>query len=122
MSPSWISDNGVWKPAKERAYDGKKDEIYEGPDRAAKEILQEDNVPSLGMPVENDPQILELARQRGHTVKEYLEQNRPTEAEVQAQKEAQSKTVEHKDPPKKRGVKPRGGGVTISGGFGDMPS
>lgn len=120
--PSWISKNGVWGPAKERVYDAKKDEIYEGPDRAAVEILQEKEVPHLGMEVQNDPQIIELARQRNQTVEQYLEMNKPLEAQKKAQEAAQSKVIDHKDAPKKRGVKPRGGGVHISGGFGDTPA
>lgn len=120
--PSWISVDGVWKPAKERAYDGKKDEIYEGPDRGAKEVLEEQGLEHLGMETKHDPQIFELARQRNQTVEEYLEQNKPLEAQKKLQEEAQSKVIDHKDTPKKRGVKPRGGGVTISGGFGDTPA
>ena len=120
--PSWKSIAGIWKPAKERAYDGKKDEIYEGPDRAAKEVLEEQGLEFLGLEVKNDPQIMELARQRNQTVEQYLEQNKPLEKEVKAQEEAHAKVVDHRDAPKKRGVKPRGGGVTISGGFGDTPA
>lgn len=121
MCPSWISRGGIWGPAKERAYDGKKDEIYEGPDRAASEVLQEQNLEHLGMEVHNDPQVIELARQRGLTVEQYLEINKPLENQVKAQQEAQEKVVDHKELPKKMGVKPRGGGVHISGGFGDIP-
>ena len=120
--PSWNSINGVWKPKHERCYDGKKDEIYEGPDRAATDVLTEKNLEHLGMPAENDPQIQELARQRNQTVKQYMKQNAPLPSQVKEQEEAQAKIADHKDAPKKRGVKPRGGGVTITGGFGDMPA
>lgn len=121
MCPSWISKDGVWQPAKEKAYDAKKNEIYEGPDRAATEVLAEKEVEFLGMEAKNDPQIMELARQRNQTVEQYMEQNKPLPSQKKAQEEAQNEVIEHKDKPKKRGVKPRGGGITISGGFGDMP-
>jgi hypothetical protein len=120
--PSWKSINGVWKPAHERTYDGKKDEMYEGPDRAAMEVLEEKGLETLGMPVENDPQIMELARQRNQTVKQYMKQNAPLPSQLKAQEEAQTKVIDHKEAPKKRGVQPRGGGVTIRGGFGDIPA
>lgn len=119
--PSWISKMGIWGPAKERAYDPKKDEIYEGPDRAALEVLKEENVDHLGMEVENDPQLLEVAQRYGMTVPQYLERFKPSQKQVEETTKAQEVVQDHKDAPKKRGVKPRGGGVTISGGFGDMP-
>lgn len=120
--PNWNSVNGVWKPKHERAYDPKKDEIYEGPDRAAMEVLAEQNLTQLGMEAENDPQIMELARQRNQTVKQYLKMNAPLPAQVKEQEEAQSKIADHKEGPKKRGVNPKGGGVTIRGGFGEIPA
>lgn len=120
--PSWISRMGIWGPAKERVYIPKKDEIYEGPDRAALDVLKEENVEYLGMEVKNDPQIMELARQRNQTVEQYLEMNKPLPKQVVEIEQAQSKVVNHEPGPKKRGVSPRGGGVTIKGGFGDVPA
>ena len=120
--PSWKSVNGVWKPAKERTYDGKKDEMYEGDDRASLDVLKEQNLESLGMEASNDPQIMELARQRNQTVKQYMKQNAPLPQQIKEQEEAQAKVIDHKEAPKKRGVQPRGGGVTIRGGFGDIPA
>lgn len=120
--PSWISVNGVWKPKKERVYDTKKDEIYEGPDRAALEILEEEKVEHLGMPIENDPQLLEIAQRMGLSVEDYIKRFAPSKKQVEAQQEEHNKVVDHKPEPKRRGVKPRGGGVTITGGFGDTPA
>jgi len=120
--PSWISPNGIWKPAKERVYDEKKGEMYEGPDRAALEVLAERNIEHLGIEVKDDPQVFELARQRGLTVEQYLEMHKPMGKQQKEKELAQGKIVDHKDQPKKQGVRTRGGGVTISGGFGDMPA
>jgi outer membrane biosynthesis protein TonB len=112
---------GIWGPAKERVYDPKKDEIYEGPDRAAMDVLREENVESLGMAVEGDPQLLEVAQRYHMTVPEYLQRFKPSVKQVAQTEEAAKVVQDHKEPPKKRGVQPRGGGVTIRGGFGDMP-
>ena len=120
--PSWISKLGIWGPAKERVYDPKKDEIYEGPDRAALEVLKEENLEFLGMNVEDDPQLLEVAQKYNMTVKQYLKRFAPTKKQIDDTEAAQKVVNDHKNAPKKRGVKPRGGGVTISGGFGDPPA
>lgn len=118
--PSWISKGGVWGPKHERVYDSKKDEIYEGPDRAALDVLKEENLDNLGMPVADDPQVLEIAQRLGLTIEQYLERYKATPKQKALQEEAAKEVQDHKDPPKKRGVNPKGGGVTIRGGFGEI--
>lgn len=117
--PSWISKGGIWSPAKERVYDEKKDEIYEGPDRAASEILTDENVEHLGIKSSDDPQIIEIAQRMGLSVEEYQKRFAPSQKQMDDQKKNQENVIDHKAPAKKKGVKPRGGGVTISGGFGE---
>lgn len=118
--PSWTSILGIWGPKKERVYLPKEDRIYEGPDRAAMEVLKDENLTHLGIPVADDPQIMELAQQRHMTVAKYLKTYMPKKEELaKIQAEQEAKVEDHKPQTPKRGVKPVTG--KISGGFGEMP-
>ena len=63
--PTFKSDKGIWTPAKERSIlpadeaKGRPEaQIYEGEDRAARAVLNEEKVTHLGMPVEQDPEVV----------------------------------------------------------------
>lgn len=134
--PSFISKGGVWEPAKERVVNpnaprGK--EVYEGPDRAAVEMLKEENVEHLGMSFRLDPELQVRARQMGFKdVDEYLTTYGydPKKAEADYLKKKDI-LVEHKDP--RRVPQPiiHGGGENTApgadpkshrrGGFGEKP-
>jgi hypothetical protein len=121
--PNWNSINGIWEPAKERVFDQRKDELYEGKDRAAKEVLKEQGLDTLGMDVTKDPENVMRARQMGMTTEEFLRMNDvPKEVKEEEVKKKRSRVVNHKRGPRKKGVKPQGGGVTMGGGFGDIPA
>lgn len=101
---------GVWEPAKERAFDPKTGEIYDGPDRAALEYIASEGG-TVGQDALRDPQLAQAARNAGFSnVKDYLEFYAPSEAEVEKIEKAQTEIVTHKLPSKKPGVNPSKGG------------
>lgn len=122
--PTYNSVNGIWSPAKERTFDKKKDDMYEGPDRAATDVLAEQGLDHLGMDVTKDPENITRARQLGVSVEEFLMLDKEDSPEQKKAKEEKlNKVVTHKrGRPRKKAVQPQGGGVTMSGGFGDTPS
>ena len=117
--PSFISENGVWRPAQEKTVVTKEDgtpEIYEGPDRAAIAVLKNEGLETLGMDVRKDPENIMRARQLGMSVEEFLKLNEPPTPElIKAEEEKKKVVVDHSEPKKKRGVQ------HTSGGFGDIP-
>ncbi len=132
--PSWISKLGIWKPAKEKAYvpadEGKgrtEGYIYEGPDRAAKDVLARQGVPHLGMLSSEDPEVIMRARQLNMSVEAFIKMNEPPSAATQAQTQKTDAFVQqHRPEPRKPGVKPQGGRApdrpeSEGGGFGDAP-
>jgi hypothetical protein len=127
--PSWISKRGIWTPAKEKVAvttineDGSTNpEIYQGDDRAAKEVLKEQNLPFLGMDATRDPDVIMRARNMNMTVEEFLKLEEPLTAEqIKNESEKATKVVSHQPEKGKPMVRPQGGGVTIEGGFGETP-
>ena len=132
--PSYISNKGVWTPAKEETYvdyassklkanKGKKSYAYSGPDRAAVEQLKEAGQDSFGESAERNSENIMRARQMGMTVEEFLKLNEPpTKKQLEAEEAKKNLVVDHSVPTPKRGVQPQGGGVTISGSLSDdMP-
>ena len=120
--PSFNSDRGVWTPAKEKAVAYKKNAdgsvepvIYEGPDRAAQQLLKEKGVEYLGGDVTQDPDLIMRAKQMDKTVEEYLKLNDPPTKEEMTKKE---RVVTHKSPKRKKGVQPPQTGP-MAGGFAD---
>ena len=113
--PSFISVNGEWKAAKEKAVNIKTGEIYEGPDREATDIIKTETGglgESIGMKSEEDPQIMEVARQHGLTVEQWMSRNKPSDAQLKAQAAAQTKVVTHQpESPKPQAAKSKGGFV-----------
>ena len=114
--PTFISRNGVWEAAQERAFDPKSGEIYEGPDRAAKEVIEANGGP-MGQDALKDPQLLQASRNAGFTsVEEYIKYYEQKPQEKKVLEEAQNKIVTHAAPVPKEGV-----GNTV-GGFNDEDS
>jgi hypothetical protein len=112
--PTFISKNGMWEAAQERAFDPKSGEIYQGPDRAAKEVIEANGGP-LGQDALRDPQLLQASRNAGFTsVEEYIKNFAPRPEQVKAIEEAQKIVVTHANPTPKEGVT---GGT--KGGFND---
>lgn len=121
--PSFISIEGKCYPAMEKAVNRETGEVYEGPDREAVRFIAQETGLSVedviktkayvGMSCIDDPQILEVARQRNMTIEEYMKINAPTPKQVQIQKEAQSKVVTHTQ------VKTKEDNVGGLGGFFD---
>ena len=74
--PNFVSEFGVWKAAQERVVDPKApvgQEIYEGPDRAALEMLEK-NDGSIGHHFKTDMDFVGMVRKLGFgSTKEYLE-------------------------------------------------
>jgi len=139
--PTFISDEGVWVPAKEKVALEKVDPetgekepfIYEGQDRAALEMLKEMDMEEqgyMGVHFSENMELYELARGRGYnSVEEYVEKlgyNAKKAKELVAKYKA--KYVTHAQPEKVKGKEFAGGGVNtagtgndLSGGFGDLP-
>lgn len=136
--PTFISDEGVWVPAKEKVAlerinpeTGEPEPfIYEGDDRAALEMLKELDVDHLGSHFTENMELFELARGKGYnSVEEYVEKlgyNSNKAKELVAKYREQHNT--HKSPEKKVVKKISGGGVNtagtgndLEGGFGDLP-
>jgi len=119
--PSFISNGGDWTPAQEKAVNVRTGETYEGPDREAKQMI-EDAGGTIGMKAVEDPENIMRARQLGMTVEQYLKMNEvPSAAQKAKDEAAKTKVVDHKPTPAKRGVQSAGGGTTIKGNFGDPP-
>ena len=107
--------------------------IYEGPDRGFQELLKEmgaENEGYLGQPFEQNPEMIQLARQKHYTsVKEMVEmEGYDKELTKKRVEEAKKKVNSHKLPEKKPGQKFSGGGRNTTGGgneiqgdWGDLP-
>ena len=108
--PNFISNGGEWTAAKEKVLVQPKEGeafLYEGPDRAAEEIIKKESgglSDKIGMPASQDPQMLEVARQHGLTMDQWMERNKPNPAQEENIKKARSKTVTHSPEPKKPSV------------------
>jgi hypothetical protein len=127
--PSFISREGVWEPAKERAVNPNApagQEIYEGPDREAVKMLNESGG-SMGQHYSLDPEMIMRARQLGFKdVDEYLKMyNYNKEKAIAAYEKAKASIVTHADTKKQvpvvvasGGQDTSGQGANRSGGFG----
>lgn len=108
---SWVSELGVWKPAKEKAVNRDTGELYEGPDRVATEFLKEEGVSHLGMDARKDPENIMRARQLGMSVEEFLQMNVPPTPEALANEEKKKNlVVTHYTKKTKKGVNVGRGG------------
>ena len=118
--PSFVSKNGIWYPAKERAVNQETGDLYEGPDREAVKIIKEETGSekgTLGIDVTKDPDNIMRARQLGMTVEEFLKLNvPPTEEQKKAEVAKENLVVTHTSPKPKQGVR------SGRGNFGDIPA
>ncbi len=100
--PTFVSKNGIWKPARERTSYIDKDgvpQIYDGPDRAASEFEAQEGG-TVGQDALKDPQLLQASRNAGFpTLEAYLEYFKPSEKELKNVEEAQASTIAHKITP-----------------------
>lgn len=141
--PQYVSNGGVWHPAKEHAVlphlSGTDKEIYDGPDRAAMEELakafgvDEKGYPkqtTFGTPFEQDPDLINRARQMGYaSVQEYAKAVGYDAEKAKADFEAKAAKIEKYEPPKRQPERQiEGGGKDFSGqgndkygGFGTPP-
>ena len=141
MSPRFISDEGVWVPAKEKVAlekvnpeTGEKEPyIYEGADRAALLMIKELDAEEdgyIGQHFTENIQLFELARARGHdSVEDYVKKLGYKSDKAKELVEKHKKLYHtHKAPDKKKGKEFTGGGRNTAGtgsdkkgGFGDIP-
>jgi len=144
--PSYISNGGVFTPAKEHAVlphlSGTKNEVYDGPDRAAEAELAEafgvdDNgkprQKSFGIHFRNDPDMINRARSLGYkTVDEFATAMGYNDTpEQEATKIAEKEKIVNTYAPLKKveANKKLGGGIDTTGqgndklgGFGEKPN
>ena len=143
--PSYVSDGGVFTPAKEHAVlphlSGTEHEVYDGPDRAAEfELAQAHGVDAEGKPkvghfginYKHDPDVINRARSLGFKdVAEYAQamgyNGTPEQEKVEAI-EKKKIVVTHKEASRKVANAKLGGGTDTSGqgndklgGFGSDP-
>ena len=129
--PTWISDRGKWYPAKEHAVlphlAGTKNEIYDGPDRAALlQLWQESGKPEdaakcmefLGQDFQSHTDFVHMCRQLGFSsTKEYLTFVGYDEKAAKAQAEANMVRVKsHEIPKRAKAIESEGGGVEFGTG------
>lgn len=127
--PSFISKDGVWEPAKEKAaiVNAKGEpEIYSGPDRAAVEYMKEQGATTLGTHFTKDPEVIMRARQMNMTVEEFCNTKYYTdEMRAKDYAAASKEVVTHVNPTPKPATKFASGGRNTAGaghydgGFGD---
>lgn len=125
--PNFVSRMGKWHAAKEIAVlpmdpeKGRmKPEIYEGPDRQAMVAITKNGNKPLGMDARQDMQMINLARQHGMTVDEYLAMHKEEIEEAsRIQDELSAEPIKHEPAPKHEAVKsPKTG--KYEGGFGEL--
>jgi hypothetical protein len=107
----------VWFAADEVHVDRETGEVYKGPDREASAFIKQETgglSDNIGMKATEDPQIMEVARQHGLTVEQWMERNKPSDAQVKAKVEADAKVVTHRDQDPKPEVE-----TSTLGGFND---
>ena len=131
--PNWISGKGKWTPAKEYVVDPnapKGKEIYEGPCRAATEILRQEGVEYLCEDFHMNIDLMQRARTLGFKdIDEYLStfHNYDEKKADKEMKEKSEKIVDHKNPIRKPAIKEVGGGYAQGqdkvqyGNFGTAP-
>lgn len=143
--PSYISEGGIFKPAKEHVVlphlTGTENEVYDGPDRAAElELAQAHGVDAAGKPkvdhfgidYRHDPDVINRARSLGYKdVTEYTQAmgyNGTPEQEKVEIIEKKKTVITHKEPKRREANAKLGGGTDTSGqgndklgGFGNDP-
>ena len=122
--PRFISKNGDWKPAKEKVAltNPKTGEpfVYEGPDRAAQEMMKEMGVTSLGTHFSQDPEWINRVRQLySMSMPEYMKMMGYDEKTSLEEFEKKMKEVNlHSDPKRNKAARQRSGGANTAGNSG----
>lgn len=131
--PSWVSKEGVWEPAHEYVVNPKAEkgkEIYDGPDREAVKVMEEEGG-NLGQHYTLDMELISRVKQLGFdSIEDYLKMKQVDPKKLQAAYEKnKEKIVDHAAPSKVRAVQPQSGGDNTApgssipsrkGGFGDQ--
>ena len=139
--PSYVSDGGVWHPAKEHAVlphlSGTDKEVYDGPDRAAMEELAKaygvdengyPKVTTFGMPFQQDPDLINRAKQLGFvSVKEYADAVGYDAQKAKEEFNKKASVIKKHEPLPRAKERPLDGGgtsmapgiETMVGGFGE---
>ena len=123
--PNWISNGGTWHPAKEHVVlphlAGTKNEIYDGPDRAALLELFRAKVETFGQDFRTNPDFLQGIRAQGYdNVDKYLESIGYDEAKEAANfKKKAEKVTTHEIKKRVKAINTMGGGRDFSGGGQD---
>lgn len=123
--PSWISRLGKWVPKHEHVvlpqFQGTDKEVYDGPDRAALEVLKEQGVENLGEDFRDNAEMIEVATKFNCDTPEEYARKRGWKPEADSKRiEEESKKVNtHSAPKKQKGVFPEGGSPLQKGGWED---
>jgi len=135
--PTYVSDKGVWSPAKEVIgltnvseksfkYKGKTIKpgqpfVYEGADRAALQELHAQKVETLGSDFRHDPEFRQAVRNQGfENVEEYLKyMDYDEKADSEKFKKMATKVTAHEMPEVVKEIKQMGGGKDFSGNRGN---
>ena len=121
MSPRWVSKDGVWHPAKEHVVlphlAGTKNEVYDGPDRAALFELYKVKKETLGHDFRKDADLINRVRQLGYeSVDEYAKAMGYDQEKVEQEfKEKASSVTKHELPKRVEAIKTLGGGKDFAG-------
>ena len=125
MCPTFISKDGEWYPAKEHAVlphlAGTKNEVYDGPDRAALFVLYKEKATKLGMNFKQDPDFINRVRQLGYTMEDYLKAVGYDAEKVEKDfKEKASVVTMHELPKRVEEIEVASGGQDFSGMGNDL--
>ena len=131
--PSFVSNKGLWSPAKEEIglinksekvidYDGKKIQpgqpfIYNGPDREALKMLEDSGAATLGTDFRHDPEFRQAVRNQGfENIDAYLKHIDYDEAVDEKKFKEKTATVKaHEIPARVAKINVMGGGKDFSG-------
>ena len=132
--PNYVSKGGKWYPAKEHVVlphlAGTKNEVYDGPDRAALLVLFKEKVETLGQDFRTNPEFLQSVRNQGfNSVDEYLQAiGYDADKEEKEFKKKAKVVTKHEIKKKVKAINTLGGGRDFSGGgqdrrggFGQQP-
>lgn len=132
--PNYVSKKGVWYPAKEHVVlphlAGTKDEVYDGPDRAALLELFRAKVSTFGQDFRTNPEYLQGIRAQGYqSAEDHLKAiGYDEKMEEEDFKKKAAIVTTHEIKKKVKAINTMGGGKDFSGGgqdrrggFGQQP-
>ena len=138
--PNWNSDDGVLTPAKESAVMHSKGTeanpngeplvdskgnimVYNGPDRAAVQVLKEAGVDHMGVNFREDNELIDRAADRRKTVDEFCKTNIHTDEKRAADYKVKAARINsHSAVKRGTATKVKSGGIKMKGGFGTEDS